>query len=474
MFAFAVISYRPASTAADAPTDRSIAVLPLTNLSGDASDNYLGIGLAEEMTRALAKAGARVIGRTSAGALQARGLDDRAIASQLGVGSLLSGSVQRAGDQLRISVTLSAADGAVKWSNAYDRPITNVFAVQDEIAREVARELLALDVAAGTLVRNETSDPEAHSMLLRGIVLWNRRSEQALRQAVGLFEHALRRDPQYARAAAWLALGNHTLAWYADDDPEVHVKPGLEAANRALALDSTVSEAHTSAASAFMMLGRYDESDRRFRRALSIDSTLATSWGWYGLLALRQGEFAEALRRIQRAVDKEPASLVSRTQIAQVMNVQRRYREADSVAQSVLAMDSTFGLAWVQRAEALAGQGELPQAIEIMEKRVLTTPGVRRVELEGMYAWLLATARRHDESRALLRRMQTRFGGRLPPVASVASALDAVGSRREAMDLLAAAAARHDPWLFISGGIRFDGLRQDPRATPLLAKAGTR
>ena len=127
----------------------------------------------KKMTRALAKAGVRVIGRTSAGALQARGLDDRAIADQLGVGSLLSGSVQRAGDQLRISVTLSAADGAVRWSNAYDRPITNIFAIQDEIAREVSRELLGtLNVAAaGSLVRNETADPEAHALLLQGIAL---------------------------------------------------------------------------------------------------------------------------------------------------------------------------------------------------------------------------------------------------------------------------------------------------------------
>ena len=462
--------------ATEPAADRSIAVLPLTNLSGDAADNYLGLGLAEEMTRALAKAGVRVIGRTSAGALQARGLDDRAIATQLGVGSLLSGSVQRAGDQLRISVTLSAADGAVRWSNAYDRPITNIFAVQDEIAREVARELLGtLNLAAaGTLVRNETSDPEAHAMLLRGIVLWNRRSEQALRQAVGLFEQALQRDSAYARAAAWLALGNHTLAWYTDDDPEIFIRRGLDAADRALALDSTVSEAHTSAASALMLLERYTESDERFKRALSLDSTLAGSWGWYGLLALRAGDFAEALRRIRRAVANEPASLVSRAQIAQVLNVQRQFQAADSVAQSVLAMDSSFGLAWVQRAEALAGLGRLPAAIEIMERRVLALPGVRRVELEGMHAWMLATGKRPDDARAVLSRIRARFGGTLPPVAAVASALDALGEREQAIALLKQAAGRHDPWLWNSGGLRFDGLRKDASVAPLLAASGSR
>ena len=129
------------STAASSTTDRSIAVLPLANLSGDKADDYFGIGLSEEMTRALAKTGVRVIGRVSAGALAAKGLDERAIAKELGVGSLLTGSVQRAAGQVRINVSLvSAADGAVKWTEKYDRPLTNVFAVQDEIARAVAAQ----------------------------------------------------------------------------------------------------------------------------------------------------------------------------------------------------------------------------------------------------------------------------------------------------------------------------------------------
>src|SRR3990172_11803294 len=154
------------------------------------------------MTRALAKAGVRVIGRVRAGAVLARGLDERAIARELGVGSLLTGSVQRAAGQVRISVALSAADGTVRWTQAYDRPITNVFAVQDEIAREVARELLgSLDGARpGTLVRQETADPEAHSLVLQGVVLWHRRTGPAIRQAIALFEQAAARDPGYARA----------------------------------------------------------------------------------------------------------------------------------------------------------------------------------------------------------------------------------------------------------------------------------
>ena len=130
LLAVAVMRWRaPAGGAPAAQTDRSIAVLPLANLSGDKSDDYFGIGLAEEMTRALSKSGVRVIGRTSAAALLAKGLDERAVARELGVGSLLIGSVQRAAGQIRINVSLlSAADGSVQWTEKYDRPIANVFA----------------------------------------------------------------------------------------------------------------------------------------------------------------------------------------------------------------------------------------------------------------------------------------------------------------------------------------------------------
>ena len=142
------------------PADRSVAVLPLANLSGDKADDYFGVGLAEELTGALSKTGVRVIGRVSAGALQAKGLDERAIARELGVGSLLTGTVQRANGQIRIQISLlDAADGAVRWTDKYDRPLANIFAVQDEIARSVAGKLLGRWVGRRRRRRPGTKPP---------------------------------------------------------------------------------------------------------------------------------------------------------------------------------------------------------------------------------------------------------------------------------------------------------------------------
>ena len=151
--------------------DKSIAVMPLANLSGDSTNNYFGEGLAEEITSALAKAGLHVIGRGSARALAARGLDAREIAKQLAVGTVLQGNVQRDKDRVRISVTLvSGRDGSVLWSEKYDEGAQDIFALQDKIARAVATQLRATltTASSGSLVRRETTDPEAHSPYLQG------------------------------------------------------------------------------------------------------------------------------------------------------------------------------------------------------------------------------------------------------------------------------------------------------------------
>jgi serine/threonine-protein kinase len=281
----------------------SIAVLPLANLSGDKADDYFGIGLAEEITGALAKNGVRVIGRVSAAALQAKGLDERAIARELGVGSLLTGTVQRAQGQVRINVTLSDADGSVRWNETYDRPLANVFAVQDEIARTVATTLLGSlgRASSSSGARTETTDPEAYALFLQGRVLFNRRGEASLQQAIALFERASARDPKYARAQASLAMALAVLPAYVQDSTPECVASAVAAAQRAIAVDSTIAESYAALGYSYMLLGEVPRADDSFRHALALDSTQATTWGWYGLLAGRLGEFQIAHERVARA-----------------------------------------------------------------------------------------------------------------------------------------------------------------------------
>jgi serine/threonine-protein kinase len=464
----------PSTQAAATSTtnNRSIAVLPLANLGGDKADDYFGIGLAEEMTRAISKTGVRVIGRVSAGALLAKGLDERAIANELGVGSLLTGTVQHSANQVRISVSLvSAADGAVKWSERYDRPLTNVFAVQDEIAHAVASQLLGTLGGATTASRVETTDPQAYALFLQGQVLFGRRTAQTLQQSISLFRQAIGRDAKYARAQAALAMALAVTPSYVQGNAEEAEAKATAAARRAIALDPTIAESYTAIGYANLLLDDNHGADREFQKAIALDSSVATTWGWYGLLASNLGQFAEAHRRIGRARELEPASLIARTWDAQAYVNERRYDPADSLATTTIAMDSTFALMWTVKAEVLVLRGRALEAVAILERRVAELPPHRPTETHGLLTYAYARAGMTDKARALLASQRADAGGQLPTTGLLACALEELGDHEAAIALLGEAVATHDAWLLQYGrGERYDKLRKDPRATALLAK----
>jgi len=469
---------RGAATAPNRDTEQSLAVLPLANLSGDPADDYFGIGLAEEMTRAISKTGVRVIGRVSAGALQAKGLDDRAIARELGVTSLLTGTVQRSAGQVRISVTLlSANDGAVRWSERYDRPLANVFAVQDEIARTVAATLLGSlgRPSAMATTRTETADPEAHALFLQGQVLFNRRGARNLQQAIVLFKRAAARDPKYARAQASLAMALAVLpAYVLDSAPEI-LSSAVAAAERAIAMDSTIAESYAALGYGYSLLGELSRAELNFRRALALDSTVTTTWGWYGLLANRLGDYRNAHLRIERGRELEPASMIARVWEAQILYAERRFPEADSVASATMAMDSTFMLAWTWQANSLLAMGQAARAVALLERQVAMLPPGRPEETHGLLAYAYAVAGRAREARAMIDTIRTRSGGRLPAIGSVAAALEELGDHEAAASLLGEAIARHDTWLVqFPRAARYDRLRRDPRVAAMLDKLAVR
>jgi serine/threonine-protein kinase len=452
-----------------APQDTSIAVLPLANLSGDSSNNYLGEGLAEEITGALAKAGLHVIGRGSARALADRGLDAREVARQLGVASVLQGSVQRVGDQLRISIQLmSGSDGSVRWNQRYDRRSQDVFAVQDEIARSVVNELRVTLGAGTTLVRTETTDPQAHALYLQGLYLWNRRTAPAIHQAIELFKAAVVRDSNYARAHAGVALAYTVLPYYEDGNSDSLRALGSVAAQRALAIDSSLAEAWT--ARGFAAAGQWAnaEAERHFQRALQSDSTLATARFWYSLLLEHVDRYEDAKRERDAAARLEPTSLVIRSASSQLLSANRQFAEALAISDSILAIDSLFALAHFSRGWALTYSGRYEEAVTGL-RLITDVPGVRGSEIKGTLAHALAGAGRVAEARAILADLRRDYPSGIVPTGAVAAALFELGDRDAALAALEAAVVQHDPWLLnYSNGPRYDRLRTDPRARALL------
>lgn len=316
----------------------------------------------------------------------------------------------------------------------------------------------------------ETTDPEAHALFLQGRVLFNRRGASQLRQAIDLFKQASARDPKYARAQASLAMSLAVMPAYIEDGTPEVLAAAVAAAERAIAIDSTIPESYAALGYAYSLIGNLPRADASFRRALALDSTLATTWGWYGLLAGRLGDYAAAHERIARSMELEPASLIARVWDVQILVPERRYREADSLAAAAIAMDSTFMLAWAWRANALLGVGKVGEAVSLLEQRLARDPSARSAD-PGLLAYAYALMGRTREARATLDSLRAAGGGRLPPSGATAAALEELGDHEGAITMLAQAAARHDPWLVQFPQIaRYDRIRKDPRAEAVLAK----
>ncbi|HVF39784.1 MAG TPA: protein kinase [Gemmatimonadaceae bacterium] len=463
-------------TGGSSSIDKSVAVLPLTNLSGDKANDYFGEGLAEEITGAIAKAGVRVVGRRSAFTLAAKGASAGEIARQLHVGNVLQGSVQRSGDQVRISVSLiSAPDETVVWSEKYDRPIKDVFAVQDEIARAVAGEL-KIKLSGGQRLRNvDTQNPEAHSAYLQGLYLWNRRNSTVLRQSIARFAEAVRLDPNYAQAYGGMAMAYVVMPAYDDIGSTDMLNRSREAAMRALALDSQNVQALTALGYVEALQYRNAISEKTFKRAIAADSSFATGHFWYGLLLLQQMRNEEALAAITHARTLEPASLVINTAVTQALYDMRRYDEAERSGRTVLELDSAFQLGIVDLAKVLIEQGKTTMAIPMLEP-IIDRPGFSRLEKVGVLAYALAKGGRINDAKAMLRKEVETPAIRLPTQRGmIAAAYDATGDREKAIEVLRAAVDDSDLWLahYLSAA-PYDDLRKDPRARALFSKISAR
>ncbi|MEO7965195.1 MAG: protein kinase, partial [Gemmatimonadaceae bacterium] len=287
---------------------RSIAVLPFVNASADAGNEYFSDGVSEELIDALAKVGGvRVASRSSSFAFKGKNLAARTIAESLGVQAMIEGSVRSAEGRLRITAQLTrASDGSALWSQKYDRESRDVFAVQEELARAIlgaVRDRLSgrpvAVVGSSPLVRHGTADPQAYELYLRGRYFWNQRSRDGFVRAAEYFAQAIARDSGNARAWSGLADSQCILANFGYR-PASEVCPKSEvAARHAIALDSTLAEAHASLGFVqFFYRWDLEAGKRELERALALDSTYANAQLWLSQLVWARGDTTQMLARM--------------------------------------------------------------------------------------------------------------------------------------------------------------------------------
>ena len=363
--------YRVRSTLA-AP-EKSIAVMPFDNLSENKANAYFADGIQEEILTRLAKiADLKVISRSSTQRFRSAPEDLRQIAQQLGVANILEGSVQKTADQVRVNVQLiNAATDTHLWADTYDRKLTDIFAVESEIAKTIADILQAKLTGSEqhVIAARPTASTEAHQLYLKGRFFWNKRTGNDLKKSIDYFQQAIAADPNYALAYAGIADAYVLLPGYSAGTPRDCYPKAKAAAKKALELDETLAEAHTTLAMAIWLYD-FDSSQatREFQRAIELNPNYATAHHWFSLGLASLGRFDDAIAEGKRAVELDPLSLVINADLGADYYLARRYDEAIAQQRKTLEMDPGFYYAHFILGEALAAKGAFEQAIEEYRK----------------------------------------------------------------------------------------------------------
>jgi TolB-like protein len=328
-----------ASVEAERP-DNSIAVLPFVNMSNDAANEYFSDGISEEILNSLARVpDLHVAARTSSFAFKRQDREISDIARELRVRMVLEGSVRKQGERVRITAQLiDATRGYHMWSQTYDRQLSDVFAIQDEIARAIVDTLqvkLGADAAAGP-GKVAATDLAAYDLYLKGLSLWQARGQENLDQAQRSFEQAVAIDPKFAKAWAGIALVE-TLRpdWFGTPNAVAYPR-ARDAAERALALDPLLPEAYAALGNTAFNENRPGTARELFERALQIAPSYATEWQWYGWGLATSGSAEDALPISRRAVEFDPKSWIVRQDLAVTLYLLQRYDELEQLCREIL------------------------------------------------------------------------------------------------------------------------------------------
>jgi eukaryotic-like serine/threonine-protein kinase len=462
-------------------TAKSVAVMPFVNLSSASGDEYFSDGMTEELIDALSKLpGLKVAARSSVFALKRRNVTSRDVAKELGVTSVLEGTVRRSGDRLRISAQLiDASTGYSLWADRYDRDARDVFAIQDEISRAIVSSLrVRLTGPPTVLVSAPTENVEAHNLYLQGRFFQSKRTGPDINRAISLFSQAIALDSTYARAYAALSVSYNLLSAYANVSAAELYPKALAAARHALALDSTLAEAHAAlGVTAFRFAWDQDLGQREFERSIALDSTYSQVRTWYSQQFDMKGQSDSAITQMRAALAAEPLSLIVNTMTGVAYYNARRFRDAETAERNAIELDSTFvrthrDLAWTLVAQRRFSEAE--HEFETARRLIHDTPGPETV-------YLYAVSGRRVEAEALARALEAadsagklshkpRYGWETALPLEMAMMQGVLGNRDRAFYWLDRAYDQRILPIYLRTSPQFDSLRGDPRFTKFVAR----
>ena len=454
---------------------RSLAVLPLENLSGDPEQDYFADGMTEALITELGKISAlRVISRQSV--MQYKDADRTVpeIARELEVDAVVEGSALREGDRVRITIQLiQAAPESHVWAESYERDLTNILALQGEVARAIAREIrIAVTPEEEVRLAGARSvNPEAYEAYLKGRFFWNKRTHEGLKQSLEYFQQAVELDPGYALAYAGLADSYAVLRDYGSLTPQETYTRARAAALKALEIDDTLGEAHASLA---IIRVRRDwdwvGAEQEFKRAIELYPGYTTAHHWYAIFLTVMGRLDEARGEIKRAQQLDPLSLVVKTASAWPVYVSaRQYEQAIGELRTAIALDPNFAGAHNRLGRVFLLTGLYEEAIAELQKGVTLSRASSYMLADLGYAY--AVVGRKAEAAKVLDELQELSRRRYVGPSHIALIYTGLAERDRALDWLEKAYKEHDTELvFLKVDPRFDPLRSDPRFQDLLRR----
>jgi TolB-like protein/DNA-binding winged helix-turn-helix (wHTH) protein/Flp pilus assembly protein TadD len=472
----AAVSWILYSSRSSAPKIRSLAVLPLKNLSGDVSQDYFTDGMTEELITQLGQISAlRVISSTSV--MLYKGVDKPVaeIARELNVQAVVEGSVLRSGDRVRITAQLIRVPADEQlWAQSYEGELRDTLALQSEVAQAVAEQIRAtLSRRQQAVLRNpKTVSPAAYEDYLKGRYFWNKRTGDGLKKAIDYFTRAIETDPSYAEAYSGLA-DAYALSgdWeYGVLAPQDAFRQARAAATKALALDDNLGEAHTSLAFAFDLYAwDWAAAESEYKRAIELNPGYATAHHWYAWHLLVTGRNSEGIFELKRAESLDPLSLIISADLADALCIAHLYDESVKQSEKTLGMDPNFAVAHYELGQALEQKHMHAEAI---------TEFQRAIELSGHsgafdsnLAYTYAVSGRKGEAENIVKALEAQPDKNPSADANIALVYVGLGDHDQAMVWLNKAyEARFNPSILLRPG--FDPLRADVRFVDLRRRLG--
>jgi len=456
----------------------SVAILPFTNSGADPNTEYLSDGITESIIDSISQLpNLRVMAWTTVARYKSQTKDPLAIGGELGVKSVLTGKIVQSGNQLQIQTELvDLATGSRLWGEQYTRQLSDVIPLQKEISLRISEKLrLKLSGAdEQKLKKNTTADPEAYTLYLKGRYFWNKRSEEGMRKAISYFQHAIDRDPGYALAYAGLADAYNLGDDWGSTPPSESFPRAKAAALRALDLDDSLAEAHTSLA---FVKANYDwdfpGAEEEFQRAIALNPNYATAHQWYAMYLVPMRRFAEAEREIKVAQDLDPLSLIISLGVGEIFEWERNYDAAFRQYQKTLELDPSFIGTYGHLSTIYEHKGMYREAVEAA-KKVAVLKGnndevseMERVFRKNGYPGL--------DQMNLRRDFEAQAQGKYVRSSEIAENYLRTGNKPQALHWLEKAFEERDSSLvFLPIDAEFDSLRSDPQFQELLKKIGFR